>query len=111
MRIGSLTIGGRCGLDPTMTFVRYVPLLSYHHRARLCWLWSLSLHRRTADERRAFRYYRLRGHQDRRVLQLWAWSADFTWQEQGRYLNPGHERRSKLSRLLGVLFEEPRDDR
>lgn len=107
MRIKGLTICGQRGLDPTMTFTRFIPLLSYHHPSRMCWLWSLQLRRCISDEHRAFRWFRVRGHQDRRVCQFWAWSVEFTWQDEGRFLNPGHQRRSRLSHSFGIKFDEP----
>lgn len=105
MRIRGLTIGGRRGLDPSMTFVRHVPIMHFHHPDRACWLWALMLRRCISDEKRAFRFYRMRGEQDRRVLQFWAWSVQFTWQEEGRYRDHAHRKRSKLARLFGVDFD------
>lgn len=105
MRIKGLTIGGQRGLDPTMTFTRRIPILAYHKADRTCWLWYLELHRSIADERRAFRYFRMRGQQDRRIWQFWNWSIVFCWQDQGRFRNYRHQRQSKLSRLFGVDFE------
>jgi hypothetical protein len=88
-----------------MTFVRHVPIMHFHHPDRACWLWALMLRRCISDEKRAFRFYRMRGEQDRRVLQFWAWSVQFTWQEEGRYRDHAHRKRSKLARLFGVDFD------
>lgn len=105
MKIGGLRVGGTLGLCPERRKVRHIPILSYHNKWRTTWLWALNLRRAIADERRAFRYLHIAGHQDQRALQLWAWSIQFTWQESGRYKDYAHQKRSYLSRLFGIKFD------
>ena len=106
MRIKGLSIGGRFGLCPKGLMVRFVPILAYHNPRHTTWLWSLNLRRAISDERRAFRYIGTGpAFQRSWAVQIWAWSIVFMWQESGRYRDHAHQRRSKLSRLFGVDFD------
>ncbi|QDP57371.1 MAG: hypothetical protein Unbinned3696contig1008_49 [Prokaryotic dsDNA virus sp.] len=90
MRIKSLTIGGRTQRHETGRV--FVPLLSWHNRAHLCWLWSLSAGNVIADERRAIRAYSIPGAQARYVVQFWSVAIQLVWQAEGRYRSPSHRR-------------------
>ena len=96
------SFGGHIGMSPDMRLVRSIPLVSFHHPRRPCWLWFLSLERCVADELRTFRYLRIRGAQDRRLFQFWNWSVQFVWQEEGLYRSPTHHRQARLLRLFGI---------
>lgn len=105
LKISGLRLGGPWGLDPSGSFTRFVPVISFHHPSRPCWLWAIELRRCVADEHRALRYFRMPGEQDMRFFQLWNWSLVVTWQEAGRFKSHAHRQRWKLSKLFGVNFD------
>ena len=105
MKISGLKFGGRIARGPSGERCRSIPIATFHHPDRMCWLWFLHLTRCIADERRGFRAYRMRGSQDRRVLQFWNMRLEFLYQEEGRYRNYKAKQQSKLSRLMGVRFD------
>lgn len=75
---------------------------SWHNPKHMCWLWSLTAERVVADELRAFRIYVTPGPQARYVAQAWNVRLAFTWQAEGRYRSPLHERQENLASRLGV---------
>jgi len=77
-------------------------LASWHNPKSMCWLWSLTAYLSVADEMRAFRAFAIPGPQARYVMQVWALNIDFTWQAEGRYRSPKHERQSALAKAIGV---------
>ena len=105
MGISGLKLGGRIAHGPSGEPFRSMPIASFHHPDRMCWLWSLHIVRCISDERRGFRAYRMRGFQDRLVLQFWNMRFEFVYQEEGRYRNYKEKQQSKLSKLLGVRFD------
>lgn len=105
MRLKGLTIGGKLGRCPEGRKVRFVPLLAYHHPDRTTWLWYVNLRRAIADEYRGFRYLGPSPFERRWTIQFWSWSIQFVWQESGKYRDHAEQKRSRLSRLLGIKFE------
>lgn len=98
-RIGGLTIGG---LSWSALRGYTVKLASYHNPNHMCWLWSAYIDQCIADEKRAFRAFRIPGAQSRSILQLWSINITFVWQAEGRYRSPTHERQTGLASKFGI---------